>query len=249
MDNFNNSEDSHDHSMRVLELISLYDDFMDSITVIADMGCGAGLDINWFATLCDRDETPQPYNYVCYGVDKDLSKMNKVLPPNLYTLEGNFEAPILPRKADLMWSHDAFQYATNPLGTLKLWNEQMNVNGMLAIVVPQSMSYSYNRYAVRTYDGCFFNYNACSLIYMLAVNGFDCKDSYFYKSPNDPWIHVAVYKSEHEPMDPAATKWYDLADKGLLHPSMEASINKFGHLRQEDILLPWLDRDFYFIKD
>jgi DNA-binding transcriptional regulator WhiA len=50
----------------VLDIISAYDDFMDSITVIADMGCGSGLDIEWFATLCDRDDPPRPYNYVCY---------------------------------------------------------------------------------------------------------------------------------------------------------------------------------------
>ena len=84
---------------------------------------------------------------------------------------------------------------------------------------------------------------------MLAVNGFDCRDSYMYKAPNDPWIHLAVYKTDIAPMDPGTTRWYDLAEKGLLHDSLIASIEKHGHLRQEDIVLPWLDRDWYFVKD
>ena len=50
-------------------------------------------------------------------------------------------------------------------------------------------------------------------------------------------------------MDPATTRWYDLVEKGMLHDSLAASVNKFGYLRQEDIILPWLDKNFYFAKD
>ena len=49
MDRFNNAHQSHEHSLKVLELVSKYDDFMDSLTSVADMGCGEGLDINWWA--------------------------------------------------------------------------------------------------------------------------------------------------------------------------------------------------------
>jgi hypothetical protein len=213
------------------------------------MGCGSGLDINWWATLETRDETPVPYNYTCYAVDKDLSKLDKILPKNVIKMEGSFDEKIIPRKIDLIWSHNSFQYSLNPLQTLKTWNEQMSVNGMLAIVVPQTSNYQYNRFVNRVYDGCFYSYNVCNLLYMLAVNGFDCKDSYMYKAPNDPWIHLAVYKTDIEPMDPAATRWYDLADNGLLHDSLANSINKYGYLRQEDIILPWLDKNWYFVQD
>lgn len=249
MDQFKNKLASHDHSLRLLELISLYDDFMDSITVIADMGCGAGLDIEWWAMAETRDDPPQPHNYVCYAVDKDISQLEKDLPPNVTAIEGDFNERIVPRNIDLLWSHDSFQYSTNPLGTLKNWNESMSPNGMLVLTVPQFSSYQYNRYMNRVYDGCFFNHNVCGLIYMLAVNGFDCKDAYIYKAPNDPWIHAAVYKTDIEPMDPTKTRWYDLIDAGLVNDSVAASVNKFGHLRQEDIIYPWLDREFYFVQD
>lgn len=249
MDQFKNKLASHDHSLRLLELISLYDDFMDSITVIADMGCGAGLDIEWWANAESRDEPPIPHNYVCYAVDKDISQLEKDLPANVTAIEGDFNERIVPRNIDLLWSHDSFQYSTNPLGTLKNWNESMSPNGMLVLTVPQFSSYQYNRYMNRVYDGCFFNHNVCGLIYMLAVNGFDCKDAYIYKAPNDPWIHAAVYKTDIEPMDPTKTRWYDLIDAGLVNDSVAASVNKFGHLRQEDIIYPWLDREFYFVQD
>lgn len=248
MDIFKDRYASHEHSMRVLDLISMYDGFMDSLTVIADMGAGSGLDINWWATAETRDDPPVPYNYVCYAIDKDVSKLTD-LPKNVHVIQGNFEDRLVPRSIDVLWCHDAFQYALNPLATLKNWNAQMSTNGMLCLVVPQTSNYQYNRYMNRVYDGCYFNYNVCNLLYMLAVNGFDCKDSYMYKAPNDPWIHLAVYKTEVEPMDPATTRWYDLAEKGLLHDSLVASIEKYGHLRQEDIVLPWLDRDFYLVKD
>ena len=248
VDTFKDRYDSHDHSLRVLEILSGYDSFMDSLQVVADMGSGHGLDINWWATAETRDEYPQPYNFTCYAVDKDHSGNDYEL-PNLHKITGNFEERLLPRKVDLMWCHDAFQYGINPLATLKLWNEQMSINGMLVIIVPQTFNYRFNRLVNRVHDGCFFTYNICNLIYMLTVNGFDCKDSYMYKEPNDPWIHLAVYKTETPPMDPATTRWYDLVEKGMLHDSLAASVNKFGYLRQEDIILPWLDKQFYFAKD
>lgn len=239
---------SHEHSLRVLDLIFAYDGFMDSLRVIADMGAGEGLDIKHWAIAETRDDPPLPYNYTCYAVDKDVSRLTD-LPKNVIPIKGNFEERLIPRSVDLMWSHDSFQYALNPLNTLKVWNEQMSVDGMLVLIVPQTSNYRYNRYVNRVYSGCFYSYNLCNLLYMLAVNGFDCKDSYMYKAPNDPWIHLAVYKTKTPPMDPAGVTWYDLADMGLLHDSLVTSITKYGHLRQEDIILPWLDRDHYYCKD
>jgi trans-aconitate methyltransferase len=244
---FRNKYESHEHSLNTLELISVYDDFMDSITTIADMGCGSGLDITWFATLCDRDDPPRPYNYDCYAVDKDLSKMDKNLPPNVNLIQSDFSELILPKKMDLILSHDSLQFSINPLHTLKVWNKQMNVNGMLVIAVPQTMSMNHNKFTNTIYDGCYFNYNIGNLMYMLAVNGFDCRDSYFYKSSVDSWIYAAVYKSDIEPMDPSKTRWYDLVEKNLLNDSVVTSINKHGYLKQEDIMVTWLDRNYYVV--
>ena len=71
---------------------------------------------------------------------------------------------------------------------------------------------------------------------MLAVNGFDCKDAYFYKNRSDPWLFAAVYKTDIEPMNPAKTSWFDLADLGLLNDSVVQSLGTYGYVRQEDII-------------
>jgi len=84
---------------------------------------------------------------------------------------------------------------------------------------------------------------------MLAVNGFDCNDAYFLKEENDPWLHVAVYKSDVAPMDPKTTTWYQLAEKNLLNDSVVACLNKYGYVRQEELVTSWLDKDFYFPKE
>jgi len=212
------------------------------------MGCGTGEDITWWATLMSRDDPPEPYNYVCWAIDRDLAKLKQIPDlPGLHKLQADFTVRCLPGPADLMFAHDSLQYCHNPLDTLRLWNEQMNVNGMLIVSVPMHTGVEYNRFYSRSYSGCYYNFTPASLIYMLAVNGFDTRDAYLLKKFNDPWINMAVYKSNIAPMDPANTTWFDLADKGLLHPSVINSLNKFGHVRQEELLYPWLDKENYYV--
>ena len=253
MEQFNLAQDSHAHSRKILDLLYEYDSFMDSLEVIADMGCGAGLDSEWFATLYTRDDPPEPHNYLVYAVDQNISKIEDSTlqcSERLIPIQGNFEQErIIPRQVDLMWCHDSFQYVTDPLLTLKRWNATMNVDGMLIITLPQHQTYQYNRLKNRSFSGCYYNYNICNIMYMLAVNGFDCRDSYFDMKENDPWISLAVYKSPHKPMDPASTTWFDLADKNLVNDSVMNSLNKYGHVRQEELLFTWLDKDWRFAKN
>lgn len=213
------------------------------------MGCGTGEDALWWATLTTRDDPPTPHNYNVLAVDRDESKLSQVpTHPNLRKINKDFTKPnIFPIKIDLMWAHDSLQYSTNPVETLTHWNAQMNVNGMLVLCIPQHSGVEYNQYYSRSHSGCYYHFTPTNLIYMLAINGFDCRDAYLLKEFNDPWIHMAVYKSDTQPMDPATTSWMDLVDKKLLHPTVEASIVKHGYLRQEDIMYPWLDRENYFI--
>jgi hypothetical protein len=213
------------------------------------MGCGTGEDITWWATLTTRDDPPEPYNYHCFAVDRDDSKLSAIPKlENIHKIHRDFtEATILPVPVDLMWAHDSLQYSHNPLETLRFWNAQMNVNAMLILSIPQHTGVEYSKYYSRSYDHCYFQYTPVNLIHMLAVNGFDCRDAYLLKKYNYPWIHMSVYKSDIAPMDPKTTKWLDLADKNLLHPSLLNSISSRGHVRQEEIVMPWLDRENYFI--
>ena len=248
---FRNAYESHVHSRETLDILYGYDSFLDSLEVITDMGCGRGMDINWWASLETRDDPPEPRNYLCYAVDKDVGNIdpNTAALPKVKLIQGDFETLPIPRKTDLIWCHDSFQYAINPLGTLKFWNSLMNPDGMLILILRQGFSYEYNRLVTRSYSYNYYNHDLASLIYMLAVNGFDCRDAYAKKEENNPWLHLAVYKSNVAPMDPATTNWFDLADRGLLNDSIVASLNKYSYVRQEDIVYPWLDKDFYRVKN
>ena len=143
---FRNAYESHEHSLQILDLIYGYDSFLDSLSRVADFGCGAGLDAEWWATLETRDDPPEPRNYIVYAVDKNISQLDDSVKslPNVHTIEANVEDPEFNlRSLDLIWCHDVFQYVVNPMGTLRHWNNMMSANGMLMLSFPQNISYQY----------------------------------------------------------------------------------------------------------
>lgn len=249
---FKNWQENHAHTQFIRDLLYEYDTFLDSLEVVADFGCGDGSNIEWWANLKTRDDPPEPRNYLCYAVDKNTKRIKNVVSslPNVKAIEADLEEQrFIPRQIDLVWCHNNFQYITNPLNTLRNWNEMMNVNGMLILTVPQAVHYQYNRLNSISHNGWYYNHNVVNLMYMLAVNGFDCKDAYFYKKENDMWLYLATYKSEIAPMDPKTTTWHDLIDLNLVNESVVQCINTYGYVKQEEIITTWLDKDFHKIKE
>lgn len=246
---FKNAHYSHEHSLEVLNLLYGYDSFLDSLTTIADMGCGAGLDAEWWATLMTQDDPPEPRNYTVYAVDLDIRNLDADTlrrNPNIVPVEKNFEERVISRNVDLIWAHDSFQHARNPLKCLAAWKDTLNENGMLVLSIPQGTYVKDNNLIIEQHSNQFYNYNILNLIYMLAVSGFDCKDAYFYRTDNSPWLYAAVYASEHGPLPQSAT-WYDLAERNLVNDSIMNSVNRYGYARIEDLIVTWLDKDFYKI--
>lgn len=247
MVNFKNPQESHEHSLKTLNTFYEYDDFMESIGRVLDIGCGQeALDLLWWANATTRDETPRPLNIQCTGVDLLPRIVGKH--PNLAYNQIDAEAWDTNKKPyDIIWCHDTFQYLLNPLETLKKWRTLCAKDGMLVLIFPQTTNVEFNQQAFEVPSGVYYNHTMVSLIYMLAVNGWDCRGGFFKKDPNDPWIHAVVYNSDQPARDPRTTTWYNLSDAGLLPKSVEESILKYGYPRQRDLLLPWLDHSLMWM--
>jgi ubiquinone/menaquinone biosynthesis C-methylase UbiE len=241
---FRNAEESHAHSLETLNLLFEHGDFMESIDTMVDLGCGEGLDTEWWATRTTQEDSPTPLNINCIGVDNTYKMSVAKKYHNIQYQPSNFENGIQTypnKKFDVLWCHDAFQYAINPLATLSHWWNIASDGAMLAIIVPQTTNVKARQYVFTQQSGCYYHHTMVSLIHMLSVSGWDCRTGFFKKSPNDHWLHAVVYKSTHPPLD-YYTSWYQLADLKLLPESADTSINRFGELRQQDLILPWIDK-------
>jgi hypothetical protein len=131
---------------------------------------------------------------------------------------------------------------------LRTWKDTLQENGMLILTVPQGTYVNNSSLIVEQHNHQYYNYNILNLIYMLAISGFDCRDAYFYRRRNTPWLYAAVYASGHKPLTQQAT-WYDLADRNLVNDSVINSVNRHGHAKLEDLVVTWLDKDYYKITD
>ena len=245
---FKNAQHSHEHSLRTLNALYEYDDFMESVATVIDLGAGPeGLDIEWWATRTTRDDDPKPLNIKCTAQDK-IDRCSATRLRNVDYLRGDFEN--LPREHppyDVLWCHDAFQYATNPFKTLSRWRNLCNDNGMLVLIVPQTTDIVHNRLVIESWDHAYYHYTVPNLMIMLAMTGWDCGAGFFKKDPDDAWIHAVVYKSQQSPRDLNNTRLYDLVDSGLLPESANQSILKSGRLKQQDLVLPWIDKSLTYL--
>ena len=101
---FRNAEESHAHSLETLNVLYEYDDFMESVGTVLDLGCGAGLDMEWWATRTTRDDPPRPLNIRCVGVDQHASIPATGKGLNISYQSGDFENNILvPKRQHLMY--------------------------------------------------------------------------------------------------------------------------------------------------
>lgn len=241
---FSSSQDAHEHSKQnILDYLYRYDDFMESVGRVADLGCDPeALDMQWWANATTRDEIETPLNIQCVGVsniDRLLIKHN-----NIAFQKQDIETfSKVKRKFDVLWCYDQLQYLLNPYQALSNWWHIAEQDAMLVLAVPQTTNIEFN---VQEYNAKLnhkYHYTMPQLIYMLAVSGWDCRGGFFRKEIGDPWLYAVVYRSNIEPMDPKETNLYKLAeDTSLLPQCAVDSLNKYGMLRQRDLFLPWLDK-------
>ena len=217
------------------------EDFMSSLSVIADMGCGKGADAAWWADR--KDENGKSRKLFVFAVDKILQLDNHNRRSTLRFIKEDFsETSIAKNRVDVVWCYNSFQYATDPVKTLRHWWDIMSPDGLLHIAIPQ-MNFidDLSRWQMINPSGCYWPHNMASLIYLLAACGFDCRDGHFKQRRHDPLIHLCAYKSPHKPMDLDKVSLYDLDDMKMLPESVSKCVQKYGSIRQEFLILPWLD--------
>lgn len=191
---------SHAHSQKVLNLLEGFDDFMDSIKTVLDIGCGAGHDSHWWATRTIKDEEgatigKRPIDVT--ALDKDISRVDTVVSElgKIKFVESDFDnMPFSKPSFDIIWAHDVLQYSANAYHTLCEWNRVCHNGGILLLSVPRSQRNFYNRYTAIQYDRVYQHYSLVNLIYLLALAGFDTVDDRYMQEPNDTHMWIAGYK-------------------------------------------------------
>jgi len=235
---------AHEHSVKnVLSYLGEQDDFMESIGTMVDIGCQReALDLQWWANAEFNDDTGTCLDIKCIGVN-DIEKINVKHKGISFQRQSVQDFKKNKKPFDVVWCYDVLQFLTNPYEALANWWNIAANDAMLVVAVPQTTNVQYNVLEYNAEQNHKHHFTMPILIYMLAVSGWDCKDGFFKKEINDKWLFAVVYKSHHKPMDPLKHNLYYLADETELLPkSAVASINKYGMLRQRDLLLPWLDK-------
>jgi SAM-dependent methyltransferase len=216
---------------------------MASIKTVVDLGCGSGQDSEWWATRTTRDGLHTPLDIKCTAVDISIKSTLTFQHDNVTYQSADFEKkmPVIPDGFDILWCHDAFQYAVNPIGTLGNWWHSTSRGGMLYICVPITQRVHRRQLEYYLPSNSYYHYSMTSLMHMLATAGWDCGSGFFQQKPLDPWLHAIVYKSDQRPRDPKTTSWHELAEANLLPKSAVSSILAHGHVQQQDLIVPWID--------
>jgi len=238
---------SFQHILETLDVLNRYQDFINNLRAVADMGCGSGLDSAWWAKLTKQDGTPRDIQV--HAVDIDLSNV-VARHPNVNFIQGDYTSTgIAPGSLDLVWAHDSLQYSLAPMHSLLHWWEIMRVDAMLVIAMPYN--YTVNNHLNIPKVDClntnksYFNWTLGNLIMALIATGFDCRNAHFKIDKVGNWIHAAVYKLPAKP-DPHIN-WYDMFDRKLLPECIEGSIAKNGNFQDTELVVDWIDRSQYML--
>lgn len=243
-----NSKQSHIHAVETLSALNRYQDFMDNIKTVADMGCDIGLDSKWWSELSKEDGTNR--NIQINAIDRKLEWHALFRHNNINYIEADFSNTGLESNShDLIWAHNSLQYSLSPIVTLIHWHNILKTDGMLLVTIPFNFNIYNNKDILNvncTYtNGCYFNWTLGNLIMTLVGAGFDCRNGHFKIDKVNNWIQSAVYKL---PQDPNPyMNWYDMCDRKLLPLSIENSIMKNGNFEDVDIVVEWIDRTQYML--
>ncbi len=243
---FASPEESHEHSLETLKSFEQHLEFVESIGSVCDIGCGPQqMDINYWATLTNLDpDNPKPLNIKCTALDLKQPPDFKLDNVRRIGHDFNIDLSVLNDESqDIVWCHDALQYAHSPLDLLFEINRILDPSGMLYLYVPSTINVMYGRFESYCYSNQYFTFTLPQLMYFLGIAGFDIKEAYFRKPNLVDGIDCVVYKNS-KPLD-KSTSWGDLAHKGLLSDSACDVVNTKNYLSDQGLLTMWVDGEIF----
>ena len=132
------------HNVETLTTLNQFQDFIDNIEVVADMGCGLGTDAIWWTSLVD--DYGDQRNIKVNAIDREIDKLRNKRHTNINYMESDFSNTGLESNShDFVWAYNSLQYSLNPIQTLSHWWDIMKVDAMLLITLPYNFSVNDHR--------------------------------------------------------------------------------------------------------
>ena len=147
----------------------------------------------------------------------------------------------IAQKFDVVWGHCFLHRYHDPYKVLRHINTLQEKDGMLCITVPKLHNFFYNEPDYRIYPKVYNDINIVTLIYGLALAGYDCKDAYFLQEKNSNLLSFIGYKNSDDTYEPDEVTVYDLLEMDRLPNSMIQQMKKFGYISNKNLLLSWMD--------
>ena len=235
-----NPASSNLHSRNYLEQIFQFEEMMESIDSVLDVGCAKGHDSSYWAEAgtVDEDGNLLPLNIQVTAIDKENTFDDEYKHENIKFVQTDWIDFQSKEQYDVIWAHNVLHQAHDPLKFLHKMNSCCNLGGMMCLSFPTTINMFYGEPDIRIYDKATHHITIVNLIHMLALSGFDCNDAYFLKQPNSNIINALVYKETDKVYNYNDISIYELND--LLPLSMQDQLSRFGYLTNKRLFLTWL---------
>jgi SAM-dependent methyltransferase len=234
-----NPANSRLHSLNFLKIIYEYPEMLESIDSVLDVGSRDGHDAHWWAECDDGDESnPLPLNINVTALDNNPNWNKDFEHSNINKVKADWDTITFDKKFDVVWAHSVLQEANNPLKFLHKMNEFTSDGGVMCLSFPTTINTFYGEPDHRIYETAKHQITIPSLIYMLALSGFNSRDGFIYKQPNTNVINAFVYKDSAEVFDYNEKSIHELLD--FMPEVCTQQIEKFGYITNKGLILKWL---------
>ena len=230
-----------------LGFLNLFDDSMfDQNLDVLDVGCGLGLQADWWASRRPKHEADR-YGMKefteCHAVD--LYEPDAGLKDKFYFRKEDFHKMSFDdNQFDIVWSHLSLEYSPKPLEALKEWRRVCKDDGHIYITVPGSFKKKFGRIHTEMKPGQQSWFTVPILMQQLAYAGFNPRNGYFQADFKNGLIRALVPANpDSVGFDPLVTSMYELAENGLFNDWVNGMIAERGTFDESKLVIQWVTGD------